>query len=269
MKKELKDLNLLDRFLFAEAIEDPDILQPMLEIILEKEIKLEEIQAEKEHRTDYKGKRIILDVSAFDEDGNAYGTEVQKKKNGDLIKRSRYYHSTMDRKLIEEGQDDYNALKDSYLIMIAPFDLFGKGLFRYDFEMICKNDSELSLNDGAHRIFLNTRGINDEGISEELIDLLHYIEHSNESIAVQSSSEKIMQIHKKVNAIKESEEMGIKFMNAYEELMMERKEARAEGEAAGMRAEKIAIARKLKTRGMSIAEIADITGLTVLDIEKL
>ena len=49
MKKELKDLNLLDRFLFAEAIEDPDILEPMLEIILGREIKLGIPQAEKKY----------------------------------------------------------------------------------------------------------------------------------------------------------------------------------------------------------------------------
>ena len=36
-KKELKDLNLLDRFLFAEAVEDPETLQDMLEIILGKD----------------------------------------------------------------------------------------------------------------------------------------------------------------------------------------------------------------------------------------
>lgn len=39
-KKSLKDLNLLDRFLFAEAMEDPVIVQYMLEIILGKEITL-------------------------------------------------------------------------------------------------------------------------------------------------------------------------------------------------------------------------------------
>ena len=265
MKKDLKDLNLLDRFLFAEAIEDPDVLEPMLEIILGREIRLDELQAEKEHRTEYMGKRVILDVSALDEEGNAYGAEVQKKKNDDLIRRSRYYQATMDRKLLEEGEVNYNALKDSYLIMIAPFDLFGKGRFRYDFKMICEDDPDLKLDDGIHRIFLNTRGMQSEGVSKELVDLLHYIERSNDEMAVQSSSDKIMQIHKKINAIKASEEMGIKFMNAYEELMMEREEGREEGRAA----EKIEIARNFKNDGIPVAVIAKNTGLTEEEIEKL
>ena len=35
--KDLKDLNLLDRFLFAEAMEDPQNMRDVLEIILGKE----------------------------------------------------------------------------------------------------------------------------------------------------------------------------------------------------------------------------------------
>ena len=39
--KPLKDLTLLDRFLFSETMEDPENLQTMLEIILGKEIVLQ------------------------------------------------------------------------------------------------------------------------------------------------------------------------------------------------------------------------------------
>ena len=36
--KDLKDLNLLDRFLFAEAMEDPQNMRDVLEIILGKDV---------------------------------------------------------------------------------------------------------------------------------------------------------------------------------------------------------------------------------------
>ena len=50
-KKELKDLDLLDRFLFAEAIEDPETMELILEVILGREIILNHLpQAEKEQR---------------------------------------------------------------------------------------------------------------------------------------------------------------------------------------------------------------------------
>ena len=43
LKKNLKDLNLLDRFSFAEAMEDPEIAACILEIILGKEVVLKHL----------------------------------------------------------------------------------------------------------------------------------------------------------------------------------------------------------------------------------
>ncbi len=49
--KDLKDLNLLDRFLFAEAMEDPQNMRDVLEIILGKDVVLKHLpQTEKEAR---------------------------------------------------------------------------------------------------------------------------------------------------------------------------------------------------------------------------
>lgn len=49
--RELKDLNLLDRFLFAEAAEDQEFVELLLEIILGKDIVLKQLpQTEKEER---------------------------------------------------------------------------------------------------------------------------------------------------------------------------------------------------------------------------
>ena len=41
--KDLKDLNLLDRFLFAEAMEDPQNMRDVLEIILGKDVVLKHL----------------------------------------------------------------------------------------------------------------------------------------------------------------------------------------------------------------------------------
>ena len=81
----------MDRFLFACAMEDPVILQTVLEIILEKEIHLKErIQAEKELRTAPWLRSVRLDVISMDYEENVYNTEVQKKNTGNLLKRSRF-----------------------------------------------------------------------------------------------------------------------------------------------------------------------------------
>ncbi len=51
-KKTLKDLNLLDRFLFDEAMENPENMKMLLDIILGQDMVLKYLpQSEKEERT--------------------------------------------------------------------------------------------------------------------------------------------------------------------------------------------------------------------------
>ena len=51
-RKSLKELNLLDKFLFDEAMDDPENVKIMLDIILSQKTKLKHPpQTEKEQRT--------------------------------------------------------------------------------------------------------------------------------------------------------------------------------------------------------------------------
>ena len=78
------------------------------------------------------------------------------------------------KKLIEKGEA-YDILNTSYVIFICTFDFFESNKSMYEFENICINKPELKLNDGTHKIFLNTKG-NRDGISEELQMLLDYFD---------------------------------------------------------------------------------------------
>ena len=53
-------------------------------------------------------------------------------------------------------------------------DLFRKGRYKYTFENVCKEDSEVMLNDGAKKIFLNGEGKTGK-VSEELKAFLEYV----------------------------------------------------------------------------------------------
>src|SRR5699024_11938301 len=90
----------------------------------------------------------------------------------DLARRRRYYQSMLDTSLLEPGIPDYSALNPSYIIMIAPFDLFGYGRYVYTFRAACQEEPGCILQDGATRIFLNTRGKNDSETSPELVGFL-------------------------------------------------------------------------------------------------
>ena len=69
----------------------------------------------------------------MDEDKSIYNTEMQKKRQTDLAKRSRYYQAMIDTSLLEPGIPNYNILNRSFIIIITPFDPFGLGLYRYTF----------------------------------------------------------------------------------------------------------------------------------------
>ena len=277
IKKELKDLDLLDRFLFAEAIEDPETMELILEIILGKEIVLKHLpQAEKEQRSYIWSKQVKLDVWTQDTDDIIYDTEVQKRNTKDLPKRSRLYNSMIDSKLLIPGSVNYNILNDVYIIIISLFDLFGKGRYRYTFNMRCKEFPDVTLDDGVTRIFLNTRGTDPEGVNNELIGLLKYFERSTENTANISGSDKVMKLHEKIRLLKKSDEIGVRYMNAWEEKILDRQDGYEEGHKAGLaegellnKKEKMEIAVKLKSRGMSQNDIAEITGLSSSDIKTL
>ena len=233
--KPLRDLTLLDKFLFDQTMDIPEAHEAALQIILGQETLklLVPSQTEKEIRTAPWLRSIRLDVYALDEQGTVYDTEMQADYRNDLVKRSRYYQSLIDSSLLKPGTLSFNELNNTCIIMITPFDLFGEGKFRYTFRPRCDENPELPLKDGTVRIFLNTKGTNHDEVSRELIDFLRYVEKTDEQTATQSDSERIQKIHSCVNRIKISEEIGVKYMQTWEEEIIKREKALAEGIAIG------------------------------------
>ena len=147
--------------------------------------------------------------------------------------------------------------------------------------MSCDEIPGLKLHDGATRIFLNTRGTDDEGVSEELIQLLRYFEQTTRENAAGSHSRKIENLQKRVEEIKRNEEVGIRYMNAFEEKMWERREGemigekrgeergRKEGLAQGEKTKQREIARKMVEMKMALDIIAKATGLTEQELKAL
>ena len=226
----LKELNLTNRFLFDEVLEDPQTHQDILSIIFGRDIPLlEQNETEKELRVSPHLRAVRMDVYAMDEEKSVYNTEMQQKKRTDLAKRSRYYQSMIDAGLLEPGIPDYNQLNNSYIIIITPFDLFGYGRYVYTCRAGCLEEPECCLEDGAVRIFLNTRGKNDGEVSKELVGFLRYVEDTTDEVAADMDSERIKRIHNRVRKVKASEEVGVKYMQAWEERYYDKEEARQEG----------------------------------------
>ena len=257
--KPLKDLNLTDRFLFDAVAEDPQAHEAMLRIILGREIHLGATnQTEKELGVSPSVRSIRMDVYALDdEDETAYNTEMQNKKSQDIPKRSRYYQSMMDTTLLEPGIPHYNELKDSCIIMITTFDPFGYDRYLYTFVPRCEEEPECTLHDGTVRIFVNTKGKNEEEVSPELVEFLRYVEDTTDERAQQSESELLKRIHDQVCKVRKNEEMGVRYMQAWEERYYELEEAKEEGFQDGRKDHLRELVQKKLNKGLSLEEIAD------------
>ena len=159
--------------------------------------------------------------------------------------------------------------------------------------MSCDEIPGLKLYDGATRIFLNTHGTDAEGVSEELIQLLRYFEQTTEENAAGSHSQKIEKLQKRVEEIKKNEKVGIRYMNAFEEKMWERREGemigekrgkkigerigekrgeergRKEGVAQGEKTKQREIARRMVEKNLDFVLIKEMTGLTEQELKAL
>ena len=234
-RKEFSKLNLLDRFLIDEAMEDSENMKTVLDIILGQDSPLRlPPHSEKEIRTFPDNRQVRLDVYAWDDDDTVNDTEAQKEDTKNLPKRSRFYQAVQDSNLLPPGSVDFNKLNRAFIILIMPFDPFGKGFYKYTFRMKCEECPDLDLQDDATRIFLNCHGTHPEMVSPELIELLHYMEKSTNEVAGSCTSQKIKLLHQKVCQIRSNKKMEAKFMRAWEEREIERQKAFAEGEEAGI-----------------------------------
>lgn len=137
-----------------------------------------------------------------------------------LPKRSRFYQGMMDLNILEKGQD-YNKLKQSYVIFICIFDPFGEGLSCYEFENTCKYDKKLTLGDERKILFFNTKGTN-INVSESVANLLNYIESK------QISDDFTRRLDDEVAMVRENKEWMVEYMKTLVHDMDVRNEGRAE-----------------------------------------
>ena len=284
--KKLQDLNLMDRFLFSELIENAEAYKLILEIILEREISFKgEPVAENEKRKELLGKIARLDVCAIGDDDRVYNAEVQKENENNMHKRMRYYGALMTSKLLPEGTIDYNRLSDLCMIVIAGFDMGGEGKYRYTVRRMYEGYPDKEVYDGEVILYLNTKGKDTAGVSNELIAMLEYFEETTDDKALSSGYERIIRLNEIVSSIKANDEIGVKYMNAYEERMHDIQEAReqgeeigrsegleagiAQGEASGRAERELEMAKAMKNDNKPVDEIAKYTGLPKEKIEML
>ena len=189
-----------------------------------KDIKVSESQ--KVVNQTYDGKGVRFDVYLEDNTNSVYDIEMQTTLQKDLGKRTRYYQGMIDLNLIEKGEA-YDILNTSYVIFICTFDFFESNKSMYEFENICINRPELKLNDGTHKIFLNTKG-DRSGISKELKLLLDYFDGK------EPESKLAKKIDQKVFEAKRNDQWRREYMSYQMELNQQYRNGKEEGRKEGI-----------------------------------
>lgn len=245
--RKLEDLNLIDNFLFQQMLsqegDGEEFARILLSTILGRQIRKVTIVPQKNILgidTDKHGIRLDAYIKEVADERNPDMADVElipdiydiepnncyEKKS--LPKRTRYYHGLIDTQLLSTGSG-YEALPNVVIIMILPYDPFGKNRMVYTVRNSCVEDPTVDYNDGATKIFLYTKGTEGKP-SQELKDMLKYIEKSTfDNITNQD----IASLSDIVEKVKHKKEVSINYMKSWEYEKMIKDEAFESGFSEG------------------------------------
>lgn len=244
--RPLEELDLMDDFLFQELLsqeEDGEVFcRILLSTILGKNIRQVRIIPQKNILgidTNRHGIRMDAYIEDISDESSIPGIEfIDAKVTPDIYdiepnkryekqtlpKRMRYYHGLIDTQLLA-ANTEYNKLPNIVIIVILPYDPFGRNRMVYTIRNQCEEDTSIPYDDGARKIFLYTKGT-EGNPSNKLKDMLRYIENTTDENV---TNQDIDTIHQFVKKVKHRREVGINYMKSWELERIYREEGREEG----------------------------------------
>ena len=229
-EKSFGELDLVDDYMFDVVTEDLESCKLILELAMGihiKEIRWRENQKVIHNLPGKRGAR--LDFYVETEEGTVYDVEMQKRKRGNIPKRTRFYQSLIDAPMLKSGEESFDKLKPSVIVVICCFDLYGYGQYRYSFSNRCLEVDDLELGDETSKIILNTKGTNDAEEDPTLISFLHYVENSSEEVLEENSDPRLKRLHEIIESIRSNAEMEAQYMKG----ITREREKIADAKAAG------------------------------------
>ena len=244
-----ENLKISNDFIFAKVMRNAQLCRELLGRLLD--LAIERIEYSQEQKTidiSRDSKSVRLDVYLKDEQGTIYNVEIQTTSNRNLPRRTRFYQGMIDLNAIEKGAD-YSELPQSLVIFICTFDAFGFGLWKYSFENLCREDSDIRLNDGAFKIFFNTAGTRGN-ISQKAKNILRFIAGKP---VKDDFTEKLAG---EVQKIKENKEWKVEYMT----LLMREQEKYREGIERGREESRREDIKYMLSNHKTPEQIADFCG---------
>ena len=136
----------------------------------------------------------------------------------------------MDMEILSTGVS-YEDLPDTYVIFICNFDPVGLCKYRYTLRCTFAEDGSYEYNDGAHTVFLSTKGTNDDEVPQSLVTFLKYVGSELEDSEKDYDDPFVKRLQETVRKVKSDREMGVRYM-LFEEMLKDEFKA---GEIKGKR----------------------------------
>lgn len=251
-RKPLEDLTIADDFMFNKVMGKTELAKAFLEDLFQKTIvHIEKHETQATHDDDYSSRSVRFDVE-FVGDGTVHDIEMQQsgskgvKSLGDLLRRTRYYQSCIDRAYLDKG-DSWRDLPPSKVIFICTYDPFGDGLSEYH-QVPCLRGSGRELNNGTEVVYLNSTYTTSTS-TRSIREFLDYVKNPGYFRVVKS--EWVRSMHNEVCLAKTSPENRRDLMSLYEWGQLEREEGREEGRKEALDAAVNSLSKKL---GISLDE---------------
>ena len=215
--KTLQELNLTDDFLFDVATEELENCKAIIELTTGLRLKSLKWKSGQKVIHNLPGKRgVRLDFIAESEDGRIFDVEMQNRNEGNIPKRTRFYQALIDAPILKSGERGFDKMNPLYIIIICNYDPYGKKKYCYTFDNQCKEVPGLRLGDEVTKLLLSTKGENEEEVSKELVDFLHYVTESNENGLPDECDERLKRLHESIREIKASADMEVEYMKMEE-----------------------------------------------------
>lgn len=263
-QKAWEDLTIADDYMFKLVMRNKPLAKHFLERLLGIKIaKLMEPETEKAMKSGYESKGVRLDVYVEDAAHTVYDIEMQMNTLGEetLGRRARYYQSTIDFGALQTGLP-YKLLKNSFVIFICPFKLYDGKRHVYTFQSICKEDKDISLNDGATKVMLSTKGeLNDA--DDDIMAFLKFVD----GIPVHNSFTDTLD--KTIQSLKAMEKEKVAYMMYSLKFQDAREEGRMEERALGIKALIAAAKRFAATKAQAIEQVMEQYGLPESEAKRL
>ena len=269
-KAVLQELTMMSDMLARNVLKDPDCAAFVLQVILDDpSLQIESLTVQKDYKN-LQGRSAVLDCVVKDAAGRLYDVEIQQDSEGAQPERARYYSALLDMNTLDPGEQ-FDRLPESYVIFITQGDISGDGLPIYHISRTIEETGK-AFGDRSHIIYVNASLQEDT----ELGHLMHDF-HCRSAADMYSPV-----LAGKIRELKESPEgvivMCTELLQLREEGRAEgreegraegRIEGRAEGREEGEYRKAIAIAGSLLKAGMEHALVAEHTGLSLEEIERL